>query len=86
MSKARDFDDWRLARRTRGDRGANDPIPVDGLVERTYCALHARTGVWEPIFLAILRGAYGHEGVPARFVKRSAEIKAREARERKGEP
>ena len=44
-----------------------DPVPRGGAVEQTYCKLRAKDGVWSPVFLGILRRAYGSEAVPQRF-------------------
>lgn len=74
MPDARDFDDWRSARDSRNVRNLNDPCPPGGIVETTYCTLHAMTGAWPADFLAIVKVAYRGQ-IPRRFHARSAKIK-----------
>lgn len=61
----------------------DDPIPKGGLVEKTYCRLYAMTGRWEPVFLEIVKRAYGVDAVPQRFHDTAMRMKLEIQQERR---
>ena len=62
-----------------------DPIPPGGLVEHVYATLYARTDRWEPVFLTMLRKAYGSDVVPERFRAAAMRVRLEDARDRETE-